>query len=98
MVEALQNPPIVVARGANSGASGPIGCPVRRIPFLRMAGRHHGLDVAPDVEVTDDLHEAGIEQADEVIQDSINRRFEEDHLVTELVDVDLERFELDELY
>src|SRR6266516_1717955 len=72
-------------------------CAVRQVSLLRVTGRHHRLDVASDVEVTDDLHEPGIEQRHEVIEDSIHGGLVEDLPVAKLVDVELQRLELDEL-
>src|SRR6266550_5881320 len=72
-------------------------CAVRRVSLLRVTGRHHRLDVASDVEVTDDLHEAGIEQRHEVIEDSIHGGLVEDLPVAKLVDVELQRLEFDQL-
>src|ERR1700736_1260765 len=62
-----------------------------------MAGRHHRLDVAADVEVADDLDEPRVEQGHEVIEDSIDGRLVKDLPVAELVDVQLQRLELDQL-
>src|SRR5437588_3289348 len=70
---------------------------VRRVSLLRMMGRDHRLDVAADIEVTDDLHESRIEQGYEVIEDSIHGCLVEDLPVAKLVDVELQRLELDQL-
>jgi len=55
-----------------------------------MAGGHDGLDVAANIEVTDDLHRARVEQFDQVIQDLVDRRLMEDLLIPEPVDVELQ--------
>src|SRR5216683_4573175 len=72
-------------------------CAVRRVSLLRVAGGHHRLDVAADVEVADDLDVTGIEQADEVIEDPVDRGLVEHLLIAELVDVQLQRLQLDQL-
>ena len=65
-------------------------CAVRQISLLRVTGRHHGLDVAADIEVADGFHEAGIEQGDEVIEDSIHGGLVEDLPIAKLIDVQLQ--------
>src|SRR2546425_5166974 len=72
-------------------------CAVRRVSLLGVAGRHHRLDVAADVEVADDLYEPGIEQGHEVIEDSIDGGLVEDLAVAKFIDVELQRLEFDQL-
>src|ERR1700675_473047 len=62
---------------------------IEQKPVLRVTRRDNGFDVAADVEVADDLHVAGSEQADEVIEDPVDGGLVKHLLVPELVDVEL---------
>jgi hypothetical protein len=52
-----------------------------------------GLDVPPDVEVSDDRHFPGVQKSHKVIQDHIADVLMEDALVAKLVDVELQALE-----
>ena len=75
----------------------PLDAAIRGDLLLRCIRRRadHRLDPAPNIEVADNLHPAGLHRSAKVIQDPVDRALIEDRRIAEAPEVELETLQLD---
>src|SRR5207245_7748825 len=94
-----------------SGAVGVLGpqalAPRRRLGYtapspgtgmglgVLVGGGDDGVDASPDVEIADHAHLPGLQESDEVVQDTVGHVLVEVPLVAERPEIELQRLQLD---